>query len=288
MISLDLAASGGKAQPINPPWLFEDSGINKYNGKYYYSYSTNFSGQHPADIPTGTIAYMVSDHPFGPFTYVKTILPNPAVFFGVGGNNHHAMFEFNDQWYITYHAQTVAKAMAESGLVPELGGQAHGYRNAHINKVSFDANGVIETITGDYTGIAQLKNFDPYQRVEAETIGWNGGITTETTTEPGGMVNSINLAVGSINNGDWTAVSKVDFGTEGAGTFTANVASDSSGGAIELHIDNANGPLIGVLPISIRAVIKLGRLRQLAFPALWEFMIFTWSTKVLRQAISLR
>ncbi|WP_419886165.1 carbohydrate-binding protein [Paenibacillus sp. B-A-8] len=250
MISLDLAASGGKAQPINPPWLFEDSGINKYNGKYYYSYSTNFSGQHPTDIPTGTIAYMVSDHPLGPFTYVKTILPNPAVFFGVGGNNHHAMFEFNDQWYMTYHAQTVAKAMAESGLVPELGGQAHGYRNAHINKVSFDANGVIETITGDYTGIAQLKNFDPYQRVEAETIGWNGGISTETTTEPGGMVNSINLAVGSINNGDWTAVSKVDFGTEGAGTFTANVASDSSGGTIELHIDNADGPLIGVLPIS--------------------------------------
>lgn len=250
MISLDLAASGGKAKPINPPWLFEDSGINKYNGKYYYSYSTNFSGQHPPDIPTGTIAYMVSDHPLGPFTYVKTILPNPAVFFGVGGNNHHAMFEFNGQWYMTYHAQTVAKAMAESGLVPELGGQPHGYRNAHINKVSFDANGVIETITGDYAGVPQLKNFDPYKRVEAETFGWNGGISTETTTEPGGMVNSINLAVSSINNGDWTAVSKVDFGTEGAGTFTANVASDSNGGTIELHLDSAEGPLIGVLPIS--------------------------------------
>ncbi|GIP53790.1 carbohydrate-binding protein [Paenibacillus vini] len=250
MISLDLAASGGKAKPINPPWLFEDSGINKYNGKYYYSYSTNFSGQHPPDIPTGTIAYMVSDHPLGPFTYVKTILPNPAVFFGVGGNNHHAMFEFNGQWYMTYHAQTVAKAMAESGLVPELGGQPHGYRNAHINKVSFDANGVIETITGDYAGVPQLKNLDPYKRVEAETIGWNGGISTETTTQPGGMVNSINLAVSSINNGDWAAVSKVDFGTEGAGTFTANVASDSSGGTIELHIDRADGPLIGVLSIS--------------------------------------
>lgn len=250
MISLDLAASGGKAVPINPPWLFEDSGINKYNGKYYYSYSTNFSGQHPPDIPTGTIAYMVSDHPFGPFTYVKTILPNPAVFFGVGGNNHHAMFEFNGQWYMTYHAQTVAKAMAESGLVPELGGQPHGYRNAHINKVSFDANGVIEDITGDYTGVPQLKNLDPYNRVEAETIGWNGGISTETTSEPGGMVDSINLAVSSINDRDWTAVSKVDFGTEGAGTFTANVASGYSGGTIELHIDSANGPLIGTLPIS--------------------------------------
>ncbi len=250
MISLDLAASGGAVKPINPPWLFEDSGIHKYNGKYYYSYCTNFSGGHPSDIPTGAIAYMVSDNPMGPFTFVKTILPNPATFFGVGGNNHHAIFEFNGQWYITYHAQTLAKAMAESGTVPQMGGQPHGYRNAHINKVSFDGNGVIQNITGDYAGVPQLKNANPYARVEAETIAWNGGITTESITEPGGMVSSINLAVSNINDGDWTAASKVDFGATGAGTFTANVASGSSGGTIELHLDSADGPLAGTLPIS--------------------------------------
>ncbi|UUZ93611.1 carbohydrate-binding protein [Paenibacillus sp. P25] len=237
-------------KPINPPFLFEDSGIHKYNGKYYYSYCTNFSGSHPANIPTGTIAYMVSDNPLGPFTFEKTILPNPGSFFGVGGNNHHAIFEFKGQWYITYHAQTLAKAMAESGSYPQMGGQTHGYRNTHINKVSFDANGVIQNITGDYAGVPQLKNFDPYTRVEAETIGWNGGIATESITEPGSMVNSINLAVSSINDGDWTAVSKVDFGATGAGTFTANVASGSSGGNIELHLDSADGALIGTLPIS--------------------------------------
>ncbi|WP_438448429.1 carbohydrate-binding protein [Gorillibacterium sp. sgz5001074] len=250
MISLDLSASGGTMKPINPPWLFEDSGINKYNGKYYYSYCTNFSGAHPSDIPTGTIAYMVSDNPMGPFTFVKTILPNPANFFGVGGNNHHAMFEFNGQWYITYHAQTLAKAMAESGDWPQMGGQPHGYRNAQINKVTFDANGVIQNITGDYKGVPQVKNLDPYQRVEAETLGWNGGISTESTTEPGGTVSSVNLAVSSIQDGDWTAVSKVDFGAEGAGTFTAQVASGTNGGQIELRLDSADGPLVGTLPIS--------------------------------------
>nr|WP_328803543.1 family 43 glycosylhydrolase [Paenibacillus silvestris] len=250
MISLDLSASGGTLGRINPPWLFEDSGIHKYNGKYYYSYCTNFSGGHPADIPTGTIAYMVSDNPMGPFTYVKTILPNPATFFGVGGNNHHSVFEFKNQWYIVYHAQTLAKALAESGTVPQMGGQPHGYRNAQINKVEMDANGVIQNITGDYKGVPQLKNFNPYTRVEAETIGWNGGISTETTTEPGGMVNSINLAVSNISDGDWTAISKVDFGTTGAGTFKANVASSSVGSTLELHLDSADGTLIGTLPIS--------------------------------------
>ncbi|RUS43813.1 carbohydrate-binding protein [Cohnella sp. AR92] len=250
MTSLDLAASDGAVKPINPPWLFEDSGIHKYNGKYYYSYCTNFSGGHPADIPTGTIAYMVSDNPMGPFTYVKTILPNPATFFGVGGNNHHSIFEFNGEWYITYHAQTLAKAMAESGTMPQMGGQPHGYRNAHINKVSFDANGVIQNIVGDYAGVPQVQTLDPYSRVEAETIGWNGGISTEKNSEPGGMVSSVNLDVTGINDGDWTAVSQVDFGDAGAGTFTASVASASSGGTIELHLDSADGKLIGTLPIS--------------------------------------
>ncbi|WP_301539654.1 carbohydrate-binding protein [Paenibacillus sp. NEAU-GSW1] len=250
MISLDLSASEGTVKPINPPWLFEDSGIHKYNGKYYYSYCTNFSSGHPADIPTGAIAYMVSDNPMGPFTYVKTFLPNPAAFFGVGGNNHHSIFEFNGEWYITYHAQTLAKAMAESGTVPQMGGQPHGYRNTHINKVSFDEDGVIQNITADYAGVPQIKNVDPYTRVEAETIGWNGGISTEKITEPGAMVSSINLAVSNINDGDWTAVSQVDFGDAGAGVFKANIASGSSGGTIELHIDSADGPLIGTVPIS--------------------------------------
>lgn len=250
MISLDLSASGGTAKPISPPWLFEDSGIHKYNGKYYYSYCTNFSSGHPADIPTGAIAYMVSDNPMGPFTYVKTILPNPATFFGVGGNNHHGIFEFKGEWYITYHAQTLAKAMAESGMVPEMGGQPHGYRNAHINKLSYDENGVIQNITADYAGVAQVKNVDPYNRVEAENIGWSGGVSTEKITEPGSMVSSINLAVKSINNADWTAVSQVDFGDTGASVFKANVASGSNGGAIELRLDSADGALIGTLPIS--------------------------------------
>ena len=250
MISLDLSASDGTAKRLNPPWLFEDSGIHKYNGKYYYSYCTNFSGAHPSDIPTGAIAYMVSDNPMGPFTFVKTILPNPANFFGVGGNNHHAIFEFKGEWYITYHAQTLAKAMAESGMVPQMGGQSRGYRNAHINKLTYDDKGVIQNITADYKGVPQLKNMDPYTRVEAENIGWNGGISTEKITEPGGMVSSINLAVSNIHDGDWTAVSKVDFGTDGAGTFKAKVASGSDGGTIELRLDSADGPLIGALPIS--------------------------------------
>ena len=39
----DMISVVGSASSINAPALFEDSGINKINGKYYYSYCTNFS-----------------------------------------------------------------------------------------------------------------------------------------------------------------------------------------------------------------------------------------------------
>jgi hypothetical protein len=50
-------------------------------------------------------------------------------------------------------------------------------------------------------------------------------------------------------------VKGVDFGDEGAGTFTASIAWDtqagaSKSGAIELHLDSVDGPLVGTLPVT--------------------------------------
>ena len=44
----------------------------------------------------GNIAYMTSDNPMGPFTYQGEILKNPSTYFGVGGNNHHAMVQLGE------------------------------------------------------------------------------------------------------------------------------------------------------------------------------------------------
>ena len=234
----DMIHTTGSASTIDAPFMFEDSGIHKYNGKYYYSYCSNFSGTHPTGTPPkGEIAYMVSDNPMGPFTYEGTFLKNPESYFGVGGNNHHAVFQFNDQWYVTYHAQTRGKAM----------GIKKGYRSPHINKVEYDGNGLIKNVQEDMQGVDQVANLNPYKRTEAETIGWNGGISTERCQAPGSIVNSINLDVTSINNGDWLAVSKADFGT-GAKSFKTNIAS-TIGGTIEIHLDSLDGQLIGTLNV---------------------------------------
>lgn len=238
----DMISTVGEAVPIDAPYMFESSGIHKYNGKYYYSYCTNF-GPRPqvGDAPpVGEIAYMISDNPMGPFKYVGTVLKNPHHFFGVGGNNHHAFFEFGDQWYVVYHAQTVAKA---------TWGEGKGYRSPHLNRVEFDDSGFIREIEADMVGIRQLKNLDPYRRTEAETIAWQKGITTEECAAPGGDVESVNLNVTHIHDGDWIAVANADFGAEGPAVFVANVAA-VVGGTIEIRLDSPTGEIIGTLEVT--------------------------------------
>lgn len=38
----DMTSVAGSASTIDAPFMFEDSGMHKYNGKYYYSYCINF------------------------------------------------------------------------------------------------------------------------------------------------------------------------------------------------------------------------------------------------------
>ena len=147
----------------------------------------------------------------GPFTYVGKVFNNPSTFFGIGGNNHHAFFDFNGKTYFTYHAQTLTKALG----FPD---NQQGYRSTHMEEVSYDSSGHINTITGTWGGVSQVKNLNPYVRTEAETLGWSKGINTAECSETGFFVNSLNMKVVNIQSGDWTAVSKADLGT-GAKTF---------------------------------------------------------------------
>nr|WP_145402876.1 carbohydrate-binding protein [Paenibacillus xylanexedens] len=237
-LGADMTSVVGSASTIDAPFILEDSGIHKYNGKYYYSYCINFGGVHPSNIPPGEIGYMVSSSPMGPFTYEGHFLKNPGVFFGAGGNNHHSVFQFNNEWYVVYHAQTVSLALYGSGK---------GYRSPHINKLQHNTNGTIQEVTANYAGVPQVSNLNPYNRVEAETFAWNGGIQTEKSNAPGGPIN--NQQVTQIHNGDWVAVSKADFGSSGAQTFKAHVASASGGGKIEIRLDSVSGPLAGTLNV---------------------------------------
>ncbi len=235
----DMISIEGEAVEIDAPCMFEDSGIFKFGDKYYYSYCSNFTQTTVEGYPEqGTICYMVSDNPMGPFKYEGEIFSNPQVWFGVGGNNHHATFVFNNKSYFIYHAQTVSKAL----------GVERGYRSTHIDEIKLDDKGKILPISGTYEGIPQLAVMDPYQRIEAETIAWNAGVKATATGRPGNLFTDYNMVLTDLQEGDWTSVSQLNFGSKGADKITVAVGS-KDGGTIEVRVGYPEGKTIGTIDV---------------------------------------
>lgn len=98
--------------------FFEAAWMHKYNGKYYFSYSTG---------DTHNIVYAIGDNPYGPFTYQGVVL-YPVE----GWTNHHSIVEFEGKWYIFYHDVQL------SGETP--------LRNIKMTELTHNPDGTIEPI----------------------------------------------------------------------------------------------------------------------------------------------
>jgi hypothetical protein len=101
--------------------FFEASWMHKYEGKYYFSYSTGNSQK---------LCYAVGDSPYGPFTY-KGVILTPVV----GWTTHHSIAEFKGKWYLFHHDS-----------VPS-GGKTW-LRSLKVCELEYTADGSIRTIHG--------------------------------------------------------------------------------------------------------------------------------------------
>lgn len=243
-LGADMISIVGEPIRIDVPYLFEDSGINKIGDTYYYSYCSNFNvdaeGTEKYGFNSGEIIYMTSKNPMGPFTLQASILQNPEVFFGVGGNNHHCMFEFKGQLYIAYHSQLIDKRL----------GRSAGYRSTNIDAVTVNEDGTLAVITGTETGVDKVKSLNPFVRTEAETIGTMAGVNTELANGKDASTGTGNMVVTDIQAGDWIAVYGADFGDNGAKSFTAAIkASKETTGAIQVRLDELKGEVVGLLEV---------------------------------------
>ena len=96
--------------------FFEASWLHKYQGKYYFSYSTG---------DTHLLCYATGDSPYGPFVYQGHIL-EPVV----GWTTHHSIAEFEGKWYLFYHDSILS------------GGVTH-LRSIKMAELQYDAAGRI-------------------------------------------------------------------------------------------------------------------------------------------------
>lgn len=99
--------------------FFEASWMHKYNGKYYFSYSTG---------DTHYLCYAIGNSPYGPFTYAGRIL-EPVV----GWTSHHSICEFEGKWYLFYHDSSLSKGVTH-------------LRCIKVTELEYDSNGSIKTI----------------------------------------------------------------------------------------------------------------------------------------------
>ena len=227
-LSDNMTSIVGTPAVIDAPYMFEDSGIHKFNGKYYYSYCTNWSTNNNSyGLSTAAIDYMVSDSPLGPFTYKGEVFKNIGNFFGTTGNNHHTIMKFKDQWYLFYHAQYLQDSMGLNGL---------GYRSTHIDKITMNSDGSIQQVKGTKSGVSQIKPLDPFSAVRAATFSHQGGI------EITGSGNSLVKA----EKGDWFRVTGVD--CQSASAITVR-ASAQSGGIIKVCTGSASGTPVAYIEV---------------------------------------
>ena len=99
--------------------FFEASWMHKYNGKYYFSYSTG---------DTHFICYATGDNPYGPFTYQGRIL-NPVV----GWTSHHSICKVDEKWYLFYHDSSLSKGVTH-------------LRSVKVTEITYNKDGSIVTI----------------------------------------------------------------------------------------------------------------------------------------------
>jgi len=215
----DLKSVSGSAIALAPTGFFEASYLFKRNGTYYYAYSSD--SNHGLRID-----YLTSKSPTSGYTYAGTLADQPPV---NNNNNHASEFVFNDQWYHAYHNRYVA---TQAGISTTY------KRNLALETLDFNADGTVKQVTYTTDGVKQVGSLDPYVRVEAETMHAQSGIETESLSAGG-------MDVTQIDDGDWIALRGVDFGSAGAKTFSASVASTKSGGSIELRLSSATGTLVG-------------------------------------------
>ena len=228
----DMISLASDPVTIDAPCLFEDSGIHKYNDKYYYSYCTNWTvsaeSTQKYGITNGEIAYMMSDSPMGPFTFTGKVLENPGTACGLYGNNHHAIFEFKGQQYICYHSRCLEKHM----------GVEKGYRATFINEVTTNPDGTIKLVRQSKEGVDQLFSKDAYALNSSVCVSQMVGTNSAALNSSLGYKD---MVLSEIHTGDFTETTGVDFSETSPKSLSITAKADKGvTGSVYVRIDFPN------------------------------------------------
>ncbi len=197
---------------VEGPWL------TKRKGTYQLLYAAGGVPEH--------ISYSTASSPTGPWKYAGEIMPLSDT---KSFTNHCGVADYKGHSYFFYH----------TGKLPNGGGFG---RSVAVEEFKYNADGSFPTILPTEEGVKPVGKFDPYRKVEAETMAFSKGVKTEQNDEVG-------VYVTDIHNGDYIKLQNVHFCNKVPRTFTARVASGLRGGKIEIRLDSIGGKLLGIVNV---------------------------------------
>lgn len=202
------------------PWLY------KHGNNYYMAFASTC-------CPEG-IGYAMSKKASGPWEYKGHIM------------DHTPRTRGNHPGIIDYKGKSYCFGLNYDVFRMETSRHAE-QRSVSVCEMEYNPDGTIKELPYFQDAkLEQIGTFNPFRKVEAETMAWGYGLKT-TRENPSGPWNPT-LFVTGIDEGEYIIVKGVDFG-RGAVEFTASCSSQLYGGIMELHIDAADGKKIGELSI---------------------------------------
>ena len=206
---------------VEGPWLMKSPKATVQKpmaNDYFLLYAAGGVPEH--------ISYSTAPSPTGPWTYAGEIMPLSDT---KSFTNHCGVADFKGHSYFFYH----------TGKLP--GGGGFG-RSVAVEEFKYNADGSFPTILPTDKGVKPIASFNPYEKVEAETMAFSRGVKTEQN-------NQVGVYVTDIHNGDYIKLQNVAFGRLVPRTFTARVASGLRGGEIEIRLDSIHGQMLGKLRV---------------------------------------
>jgi arabinoxylan arabinofuranohydrolase len=213
-----ISYSGGIQNPTKPNGLTEAPWLYKRNKIWYMAYAGG-------GIPE-YIGYATSNSPTGPFTGGGTIMAAAGASF----TNHEGIIDYKNHSLFFYH----------NGALPGGGGY---HRSICIEDFTYGSDGSIPRLSMTTTGAAQIGSLNPYVKTSATTIAFSSGVKTEKYSE--GFMDVTNTNA----NGAYIKVKGVDFGTAGATSLSARVASTGTGKLIA-HLGSQSGTVIATCNVA--------------------------------------
>lgn len=193
------------------PWFY------KRNGHYYLAFASTC-------CPEG-IGYAMSDSPTGPWK-TKGYIMRPTE---RTRGNHPGIMDYKGKSYVFGLNYDLLKLETNTH---------YERRSVSVAEMHYNEDGTIQEVPywAD-TKLEQIGTFNPFRKVEAETMAWGYGLKTAPNADK-------SLSVVDVNNGEYICVRGVNFGKNKARCFEVS-ALPLEGGNLKNRLDAPDGKIVG-------------------------------------------